>query len=110
MSAYQTDAAMPRKNFGPRQHAGVDARLSAAMMSARHPLPWHPSLFGTQRLPPNHGPLRLALVQSMPAPLPSASLSTLVNQFSFASAELNGLSIWQPMNDMPGACSTTRQR
>src|SRR4029077_16959211 len=72
--------------------------------------PWQASVFGIQRLPPNHGALRLALVQSMPTPLPSGSLSTLVNHCSFASAELNGWSIWQPMNDVPGACSTTRQR
>src|SRR5258708_32363734 len=79
-------------------------------MSLRHAMPLHVSLFGIQWLPPNHGLLRLALVQSMPTPWPSASLSTLANQARLPSALLKGLSTWKPMNEAHGACSTTRQK
>src|SRR6266571_1770942 len=79
-------------------------------MSLRHALPPHASVLGIQWLPPNHGLLRLALVQSMPIPLRSASLSTLVNQSSFASTAPKGTSTWKPMNEVHGAWMISRQK
>src|SRR5882672_9626324 len=79
-------------------------------MTRRHALPLHVSEFGIQWLPPNHELLRLALVQSMPTPWPSASLSTFVNQARRSSDLLKGSSSWKPMNEVQGACSTMRQK
>src|SRR5580704_6404424 len=80
------------------------------MMTARHALPLHASVFGIHRLPANHGWLRLWLVQVMPMPLPSARLSTFVYQAQRASHFLTGVSTWKPMNDAHGAFSLKRQK
>ena len=58
-------------------------------MSWRHALPLQASVLGIHWLPANHRLLRLALVQSMPTPLPSASLSTFENQASWLSEALD---------------------
>src|SRR6476620_1151254 len=46
----------------------------------------------------------------MPTPLPSASRSTLLNQASRASTALWGSSTITPINEVQGACTTSRQK
>src|SRR5712671_1713781 len=105
--------ALWRPGTGPRplahQHAGTDACWRPSAISLRQVGPSQVSV-GIQRLPPNHGLLRLGLVQSMPTPAPSASLSKLVNQSRVASAPVKRLSTWKPMNEAGGACRTKRQK
>src|ERR1700754_422958 len=85
-----------------RQHRPMDACINPSTISLRQAGPLQVSLFGMKRLPPNQGWFRLLLVQSMPTPFPSASL-TLVNQSNRASSRLCGTSTWKPMNSLVGA-------